>query len=263
MKKTHPREKWQAGKPAPQSEIWICGVNPVREVLRTGEIEAGELVLSRSDPRGQEIEELAARRGITVTRSDRERVTQLTGHSHHQGMALRIPEFPYEPLETLLEKPLADREPLVLLDSIQDPQNLGAILRSACFLGAKGVIIPKDRSARVSAAVMKISAGATVYVPVALVTNVVRALKQIKSAGYWVAGLEVQGSKKTYETDFTVPLCLVIGNEQKGIRPLVRKECDLLVQIPAAGPLDSLNAASAATAALYEILRQRQGERGN
>ncbi len=131
------------------------------------------------------------------------------------------------------------------------------MLRSACFLGAKGVIIPKDRSARVSAPVIKIAAGATAYVPVARVTNVVRALKQLKSAGYWVAGLELKGSKKSYEADFTVPLCLVIGNEQKGIRPLVRSECDLLVQIPAAGPLDSLNAASAATVALYEVLRQR------
>jgi 23S rRNA (guanosine2251-2'-O)-methyltransferase len=131
------------------------------------------------------------------------------------------------------------------------------MLRSACFLGARGVIIPKDRSASVSATVIKIAVGATVYVPVARVTNLARALKQLKSAGYWVAGLEVKGSKRSYEADFTVPLCLVIGNEQKGLRPLIRSECDLLVQIPPAGPLDSLNAASAATVVLYEVLRQR------
>ncbi len=247
MKKIHSSER----------EIWISGVNPVKEVLSAGKIAAGGLVLSRSDSRGQEIEELAVKRGIPVTRSVRERITELAGHAHHQGVVLRISEFPYTELETLLEKPPGDREPLLVLDSIQDPQNLGAVIRSACFLGAKGVIIPKDRSARVSASVIKIAAGATAYVPVARVTNIARALKQLKSAGYWVAGLEVRGSKKSYQADFTVPLCLVIGNEQKGIRPLVRRECDLLVQIPAAGPIDSLNAASAATVALYEVLRQR------
>jgi 23S rRNA (guanosine2251-2'-O)-methyltransferase len=247
MKKTEPSDR----------EIWISGVNPVKEALLAEKIDADELVLSRSDPRGQELEELAGKRRIPVTRSVRERITRLTGHEHHQGVALKIAEFPYVDIETLLERPLADREPLLLLDGIQDPQNLGAILRSACFLGAKGVIIPKDRSASVTAAVIKIAAGATGYVPVARVTNVARTLKQIKSAGYWVAGLEVKGSKISYEADFTVTLCLVIGNEQKGIRPLVRRECDLLVRIPAAGPLDSLNAASATTVALYEILRQR------
>ncbi|MGA2401097.1 MAG: 23S rRNA (guanosine(2251)-2'-O)-methyltransferase RlmB [Syntrophobacteraceae bacterium] len=247
MKKVHSSER----------EIWISGVYPVSEALRAHKLAACELVLSRSDSRGLELEELAQKRGIPVTLSARERIAELTGHAHHQGVALRTSEFPYAELETLLEQPLADREPLLVLDSIQDPQNLGAILRSACFLGAKGVIIPKDRSARVTAAVIKIAAGAAGYVPVAGVTNVVRALKQIKSAGYWVVGLQTRVSTNSYEADFTVPLCLVIGNEQKGIRPLVRSACDLLVQIPAAGPLDSLNAAAAATVALYEILRQR------
>ena len=214
-------------------------------------------MLSRSDPRVQELEELAARRSIPVIRSDRERLTGLAGHSHHQGVALRMSEFPYAALDDLLEKPLADRDPLVVLDSIQDPGNLGAILRSACFLGAKGVVIPADRSAGVSGAAIKVSAGAAVYVPIARVTNIVRTLQRLKSEGYWAAGLDVSGSRTCYEADFRVPLCLVIGNEQKGIRPLVRKECDMLVRIPSAGPLDSLNAASAASVALYEVLRQR------
>ena len=247
MKKTH----------SPEREIWISGVNPVREILGAGKIAPAGLMISRSDPRGREIEELALNRGVPVTRSVRERITELAGHTHHQGVALRMPEFPYADLDTLLEKPLADREPLLVLDGIQDPQNLGAIIRSACFLGAKGIIIPKDRSVRVTASVIKVAAGAASYLPVGQVINLARALKQLKSAGYWVAGLEVKGSEKSYEADLTVPLCLVIGNEQKGIRPLVRRECDLLVQIPAAGPIDSLNAASAATVALYEVLRQR------
>jgi 23S rRNA (guanosine2251-2'-O)-methyltransferase len=143
------------------------------------------------------------------------------------------------------------------LDSIQDPQNLGAILRSACFLGAKGVVIPMDRSAPVTAAVIKIAAGATSYIPVARVTNLVRTLKQLKKAGYWVAGLEVASEKTIYEADLAEPLCLVIGNEQKGIRPLVKSECDLLVRIPATGPLQSLNAAAAAAIGLAEVQRRR------
>lgn len=216
-----------------------------------------EVLLSRSDPRGQEIAELAAKRSIPVIQSDREQLSGLAGHSHHQGVALRMSEFPYADLDGLLDSPLSEREPLVILDSIQDPRNLGAILRSACFLGAKAVVIPEDRSARVSAAVIKVAAGAAVYVPIAKVTNVARTLLRLKSAGYWAAGLDIRGDLPLFEADLTVPLCLVIGNEQKGIRPLVRKECDLLVRIPSAGPLDSLNAASAATIALYEVLRQR------
>jgi 23S rRNA (guanosine2251-2'-O)-methyltransferase len=241
-------------------EIWISGVNPVREVLRAGWSAATELVLSRDDSRGQEIEELALKRGVAVTRGGRERITELAGHMHHQGVVLRVSEFPYVELEVLLQKPPAEREPLILLDSIQDPQNLGAILRSACFLGARGMIIPKDRSAHVSHAVIKVAAGATAYIPIARVTNIARTLRKLKSSGYWIVGLAISGNRKSYEADLTVPLCIVIGNEQRGIRPLVGSECDLLVQIPAAGPLESLNAASAATVALYEVLRQRLAE---
>ncbi|MHC1729143.1 MAG: 23S rRNA (guanosine(2251)-2'-O)-methyltransferase RlmB [Syntrophobacteraceae bacterium] len=246
-------------KKPPQAEhaIWISGINPVREALRAEDLPATELLLARSDLRGRELEELAKMKGIRVTRSPRERLTELAGHAHHQGAALQIPEFPYTPLETLLETRLAERDPLLVLDSIQDPQNLGAILRSACFLRAKGVIIPRDRSARVTAAVIKIAAGATSYVPVAQVTNISRTLKTLKDSGYWVAGLELEGSMSLYNADLTVPLCIVVGNEQKGIRPLVRSECDLLVRIPAGGPLESLNAAAAATVALAEAQRQR------
>jgi 23S rRNA (guanosine2251-2'-O)-methyltransferase len=241
----------------PEREIWISGVNPVKEALRSGNVGVVELVLSRSDARGREAEELAAARGIPVIRSLDVRLTQLAGHTHHQGMVLRISRFPYLEIESLLERPVYERDPVVVLDGIQDPQNLGAILRSACFLGAKAVAIPQDRSAQVTPAVVKIAAGAASYVPVLRIANISRTIKLLKTAGYWVAGLDINAGGSLFEADFTVPLCLVIGNEQKGIRPLVKRECDLLVKIPALGPLDSLNAASAATIALYEVLRQR------
>jgi 23S rRNA (guanosine2251-2'-O)-methyltransferase len=247
MKKSHPFEH----------EILIAGIHPVIEALRAGKVAATELVLSREDARVREVEELAAARGIPVTRSSRERMTELAGHLHHQGAVLKVSGFPYAEIGALLEKPLPDRDPLIVLDGIQDPQNLGAVLRSACFLGAGAVIIPQDRSARVSPAVIKVAAGAASYVPVVLVANIARTLQQLKSDGYWAAGLDARADRKLFEADFAVPLCLVVGNEQKGIRPMVKRECDLLVRIPAAGPLDSLNAASAAAVALYEVLRQR------
>lgn len=243
--------------PRTEKQIWISGINPVREALRAKGLPAGRLLLSRSDPRGLELEELARLRNIPFEHATREHLSELAGHSHHQGAVLEIAEFPYAGLEDFLEKPLGERDPVLVLDSIQDPQNLGAILRSACFLGAKAIVLPKDRSARVTAAVIKIAAGATSYVPVVQVTNLVRALKEMKEAGFWTAGLDVQGDKTLYDADLTIPLCLIVGNEQKGMRPLVRNECDLLLRIPAAGPLQSLNAASAATIALSEILRQR------
>lgn len=247
-----------------EEEIWISGINPVKEALLGGESSPGQVLLSRSDSRGREIAQLAAQRSIPVTHGPRERLTDLTGHSHHQGVALRTSRFPYATLEGLLEKPLCERDPIVVLDSIQDPRNLGAILRSACFLGAKAVVIPADRSASVGQTAIRISAGAAVYVPVVRVTNVARALQQLKTAGYWAAGLDLGASQAPHEADLRVALCLVIGNEQKGIRVLVKKECDLLLRIPSAGPLDSLNAASAASIALYEVLRQRvTGELGN
>ncbi|MEM5786403.1 MAG: 23S rRNA (guanosine(2251)-2'-O)-methyltransferase RlmB [Syntrophobacteraceae bacterium] len=243
-------------------ELWISGINPVREALRSETQTPDELLLARNDQRAREMEELAAARGIPVHRATREQLSATAGHDHHQGAALRLNDFPYAELESLLQCPAPERDPLLALDSIQDPQNLGAILRSACFLGAKGVIIPKDRSAPVSAAVMKIAAGATSYIQVARITNLSRALKSLKQAGYWIVGLDVGGGETLYEADLTVPVCLVVGNEQKGIRPLVKSECDILVQIPATGPLQSLNAATAAAIALAEIQRQRLKARG-
>lgn len=237
--------------------IWISGINPVVEALRSGHLTPDELVLARSDQRGRELEELARTRGVTVSRNTREHLSALAGHTHHQGAVLKIEEYPYADLDALLAGPLSERDPLIALDSIQDPQNLGAILRCACFLGAGGAIIPKDRSAPVTATVIKIAAGATSYIPVARVTNLARALRQLKDAGYWVTGLDVAGEKTIYEADLTAPVCLVVGNEQKGIRPLVKNECDLLARIPATGPLQSLNAATAAAVGLAEIQRQR------
>jgi 23S rRNA (guanosine2251-2'-O)-methyltransferase len=237
--------------------IWISGVNPVREALLAEMPAIQEMIVARTDSRVDELVRLAGKRSLPVRTESRNALSGIVGHDHHQGVALRAREYPYSSLEDLLQKPVHEREPLLILDSIQDPQNLGALMRSACFLGARGLVIPRDRSAQVTSAAIKVAAGATAYLPVVQVTNLVRAIETMKDAGIWIAGLDVQGGRSIYESDLTVPMGLVVGNEQKGIRPLIRKVCDLIVQIPAHGPLDSLNAATAGAVALAEVQRQR------
>jgi 23S rRNA (guanosine2251-2'-O)-methyltransferase len=124
-------------------------------------------------------------------------------------------------------------------------------------LGAKGVLLPRDRAAQVTETVVRIAAGGTSHVPLVQVTNLVRAMEALKDSGLWIAGLDIQGEVRIHDADLTVPLAMVVGNEQKGLRPLVRRECDLLVHIPAHGPIDSLNAATAGAVALAELQRQR------
>ncbi len=237
--------------------LWICGVNSVREALRSPGMHIEEIVLARSDAVGQELAALGKQRSIPVHYENKEVLLKKVGHSHHQGAAARMDEFPYTSLDVLLERPPAEREPLLVLDSIQDPQNLGALIRSACFLGTKGVVIPKDRSAGVTASVLKVAAGGASYLPIVQVVNLARTLDQMKEAGLWILGMTGAGSQTLYEADLTVPLALVVGNEHTGIRRLVLKHCDLLVAIPRQGPLESLNAAAAGTIALAEVQRQR------
>lgn len=241
----------------PRSAIWISGINPVREALGSDAIHLEEMVVARKDPRILELLDLAAKKRIPVRTESREVLSAVVGHEHHQGIALRADEYPYIPLESILSRPQEERDPILLLDSIQDPQNLGALARSACFLGARGIVIPKDRSAKVTASVIKVAAGAVSYIPIIQVTNLTRAMEELKDAGLWIVGLDLQAASSLYETDLSIPLGIVVGNEQKGIRPLIRRSCDLLVRIPPLGPLQSLNAATAGAIALAEVQRQR------
>jgi 23S rRNA (guanosine2251-2'-O)-methyltransferase len=242
-----------------QESIWIYGINPVLEALQGDASGVAELLVARKslDQRLRPIEEQAGKHRIALRHLSREALSALVGHEHHQGVALRLQGFAYADPDRFLAQQHALISPLVVLDSIQDPQNLGAILRSSCFLGAKGVVIPKDRAAAVSSTVIKVAAGATAHLPIMRVTNLVRLLEQLKELGLWIAGLDPQGKQSVYDADLTMPVALVVGNEQKGLRPLVRNTCDLLLQIPAGGPLQSLNAATACAIALAEMQRQR------
>ncbi len=240
----------------------IYGRQPVLAALRRGE-ELLEEILVAEGLGGRfffEVRDLARAAGVRVKQVPRAALDRICRTANHQGVALRRAVFVYRDLEELLEG-LADLpEPalLVAADSLTDPMNLGNLCRSALAAGAHGLIIPKDRAAGVTPAVIKAAAGALEFLPVCRVTNLAETLIRLKEADLWVVGAEAGASLSIYDTDLTVPLALVIGGEDTGIRPRVRQQCDLLVAIPlASGAISSLNAAAAGAVALFEIRRQR------
>lgn len=240
-----------------KKSLWISGINPVEAALQSENIAIEEMICGRTDQRTEKLIALGRAKNIQIRHEGRNVLSTIVGHPHHQGIALLAAEFPYTSFDEMISRPTEALEPVVVLDSVQDPQNLGAILRSACFLGAKTVIFPKDRAAQITSAVIRVSAGATAYLPIVRVTNIVACLQELKSKGLWIVGLDLEAEQTLYEIDLSVPLALVVGNEQKGIRQLVRKTCDLLVKISPSGPLQSLNAATAGAIALAEVQRQR------
>ena len=238
----------------------VFGVNPVREALR-GVRGAFELYVqsSATDHRLDKILKLAEERGVPVHRRERDDLTKLCASSHHQGIALLVEPFRYADLDDLLAGiDDAGRSGfLLVLDGIQDPHNLGALIRTAACAGCDGVIIPKDRAAGVTPTVEKASAGAVETIPVALVTNVAQTLQILKDGGYWVYGLAGEAGQSLYDVDFSGKVALLVGNEGEGIRPLVRKHCDVVLSIPLHGGVASLNASVAGGIAMFEAARRR------
>jgi 23S rRNA (guanosine2251-2'-O)-methyltransferase len=244
----------------------LYGRNPVLEALRSGRA-ARKLVVAAGvaqEPRLDEILRFARDRGIPVEESPRRRLDDIAHTEHHQGIAGYFHGRPPLALDDLLAESRAPQL-IVVLDGIQDPQNLGAITRTADAAGADGIVLPRHRAAGVTAAAAKASAGATEHVPVAVVTNIVHALEQMQAAGLWVVGLAADGPARYDTFDFTVPVALVVGGEGEGMRALTRRHCDAVVALPLAGRVSSLNAAAAAAVLLYEVARQRgfpeRGER--
>jgi len=236
-------------------EFWIYGVNPVREALRSS-VPVNKVLLAQERSKAlMELLELASRRGVKVEFKTKEELSRLLSGLPHQGISALIGDFPYwDPLD-LLEK---EGEPLLLiLDQIQDPRNLGALLRTAEALGFWGVIVPKRRSAKVSGAVAKASAGALFHIPIARVSNLSQTIRLLKEKGIKVIGAEAKAQKTIFEADLRGSLALVIGGEEEGIKPLVQKNCDFLVSIPLKGKINSLNASVAGAILMYEVIRQR------
>ncbi len=253
------RRVQQAGRAA--GADWVIGRNPVFEALEAGLPVKRFLVAEgvERDSRLADILKLAAARGIPLLQAARRELDNLTGGAVHQGVALQLPEFGYTHPGDLLDDALAADAPLVVAcDSITDPRNLGAIIRSAAAFGAAGVILPERRSAHVTAAVWKTSAGAAARVPVALATNLNRTLADYKAAGFLVVGLAGGG-----EVDVDAipgvdrPLVLVVGSEGDGLARLTRETCDVLASIPIASDIESLNASVAASIALHAVTRAR------
>ena len=239
---------------------YIWGRHPVLEALRSRR-RVHRLMVAQGpqDPAMTQVLDQARRVGVPVEIVSRRRLDDLSKNANHQGvMALTAPREYAEVDDLLARAEDQDEAPLLLvLDAIQDVQNLGSLIRTAEAVGAHGVIIPEHRAAGLTPAVDKTSAGAVEFVPVARVTNITRALDDLKKRGLWCVGLS-EDAELTYDkANLTGPIALVVGNEAKGITRLAREHCDVLIKLPMRGHVESLNAAMAGSVALYEIWRQR------
>lgn len=239
----------------------IYGRHPVAEQLaaRPNAVRRIYIAEGSNHPALTELLAAAKTASVKVDRLPRRKLEGLVGRVAHQGVAAEVAPFDYVDLEALLETAKHSERPalLVVLDQIQDPHNLGAILRSAYALGAHGVVIVKDRATEVTGTVSKASAGAASKIPIARVTNLRHALEAMKRAELWIYGTDAGAEKDLSALDLTGPVAVVIGNEGKGLRRLVAETCDELVRIPMSGELGSLNASVSAGIALYEAARQR------
>jgi 23S rRNA (guanosine2251-2'-O)-methyltransferase len=241
----------------------LWGYHPVYEALQAGrrKIKTLYMVQDRIGPRDAALLEAARSQSVSVHSRTSQQLTTLVGHRRHQGVVAQTTAYPTSSLEEILgmAHDHGNDAFVLVLDQVVDPQNLGAIVRSAQCAGIHGVVVPKDRSAPPSAAASKASAGALEHMRMAYVTNLVEALKRLKNMGLWIAGADHRSRKTVFQTDLTGALALVIGGEEKGIRPLVKKHCDFMVAVPQAGPIGSLNASAAAAVVMYEAYRQRHG----
>ena len=243
----------------------LVGRNAVTEALKSGR-GINKLWIASGDREGSvaEIAALAKERGIVVQYVERAKIEALAGGHRHQGVLAYVAPVPYAELEDILKAAEAKGEApfLVLLDELEDPHNLGALLRTADATGVHGILIPKRRSVSLNATVAKTSAGAVEYVPVARIGNIAQTLKKLKEKGFWVAGADMDGEKAYYEADLTGPLVLVVGSEGKGMSRLTKEACDFIVRMPMVGRINSLNASVAGSILMYESMRQRLQKKG-
>jgi 23S rRNA (guanosine2251-2'-O)-methyltransferase len=254
----------ESKRPRPEPEADADGIiegrNAVIEALRTGTaIDKIYLAKGETDKTLGHIASRAREAGVVVVEADRRKLDAMSRTHAHQGVIALAAVREYVSVESLLAAAAEKGEPplLVVCDEISDPHNLGAILRTAECAGAHGVIIPKRRSAGLTAIVAKTSAGAVSYMPVARVANISAVLKDLKKQGVWVFGTAAEGTTDLYDADLRGPAAIVIGSEGDGMTRLVRENCDFLVSIPMKGRISSLNASAAAAILLYEAVRQR------
>jgi 23S rRNA (guanosine2251-2'-O)-methyltransferase len=241
----------------------LTGIHAVKEALEARRpIDRIAIAKGRQDTRVEEIVQLARKQGVPVRFEDRGQIDRLANSKDHQGVVALAAARAAASLEDILSNANANGHGqlglIVLLDGVEDPHNLGAIIRTALAAGAHGVVIPERRAAGLTDTVSRASAGALAHLAVAKVTNLVRTMEELKEAGYWLVGLDEQGEKNYTEVDYTSPVGIVLGSEGQGLHELTRKRCDFVVSLPTTGPVKSLNVSVAAGVVLFEAIRQRK-----
>lgn len=243
------------------SEEFVAGRNSVAEVLKSGR-SINKILVAKGERHGaiREIIGQARSQGLVVQEVEPAKLDQITEGVRHQGVVAMVAPVAYAEIEDILGRAQENGEQpfIVLLDELEDPHNVGAILRTSDATGVHGVLLPKRRSSPLTATVAKTSAGAVEYVPVARIGNISQTLKKLKKQGLWVVGADMDGGKNYYEADLTGPIVVVVGSEGQGMGRLTKEECDFVVRIPMKGKITSLNASVACSLLLYEVLRQRE-----
>lgn len=227
------------------------------ETLKAGVRKVHGIWLSRSPGKDPDTERIRGLAGHMLELANEAKLQSLVGKVNHQGVVAKVGAFPYRRLEQIVDSNDANTLPIIALDGIQDPGNLGNIFRACHCLGAAGALAPQDRSVGVTAAVEKASSGATAHLPMVRVTNLVRSLEHLKETGYWIYGVEAGSGKSVYNTDFNGRTTFVLGSEDRGIRRLVTRACDSLIHIPMTGQVTSLNVSQACVVILSECARRR------
>ncbi|MFD2445254.1 23S rRNA (guanosine(2251)-2'-O)-methyltransferase RlmB [Bacillus sp. CGMCC 1.16607] len=242
------------------SEEYVIGKNPVLEALKSGR-DINKIYIIEGLQRGPmlQITELAKENNVIIQFVPKKKLDQMND-GNHQGVIAHVAAYQYSELDDLFN--LAEKRNelpfFLILDEIEDPHNLGSIMRTADAVGAHGIIIPKRRAVGLTATVAKVSTGAIEYIPVVRVTNMARTIDELKERGIWIAGTDAKGSDDYRRMDASMPLGLVIGSEGKGMGRLIREKCDFLFHLPMAGHVTSLNASVAAAILMYEVYRKRQ-----
>ncbi len=243
----------------------IYGIHPVQEALKSSHLEIEKIFIGTQKPSSQVqwILDLARKREIPVALTATESLERMTKGVHQNVVAL-VKETRYADVAQILSswKKSGSKALFLILDGIQDPQNLGALIRTALGCGAHGIIIPKDRSVGITPVVVKASAGAVAHLPIARVVNIAATIEAFKKEGIWVYGAAGEAKDLIYQLDLDLDLAIVVGAEGKGIRPLVKKKCDRLFAIPMKGPVSSFNASVSGGMILYEVMRQRFANEG-
>ncbi|WP_028400839.1 23S rRNA (guanosine(2251)-2'-O)-methyltransferase RlmB [Ectobacillus panaciterrae] len=241
------------------NQEYIIGRNPVIEALKSGR-DINKIWVAEGAGKGQiqTVLHLAKEHGVIVQQSPKKKLDQMV-EGNHQGVIAQVAAYQYAEVDDLFKAAEERGEApfFLLLDEIEDPHNLGSIMRTADAVGAHGIIIPKRRAVGLTAAVAKSSTGAIEYIPVVRVTNLARTIEELKERGVWIAGTDAKGSDDYRNLDGTMPLGLVIGSEGKGMSRLIGEKCDFLVRLPMAGKVTSLNASVAAGLLMYEVYRKR------